>query len=128
MKKHFVTFYSAGTITAETTTKEIDSWDVDKAIEISKDIIERYGETPYAFRFSTRERTSKDLDSKITKRSGNYYLGGKLKTFEQIKEEKNPINDILLSNMECNNWKKVITTKTGWTMPLLEEDIVLSIK
>lgn len=50
MEKHFVKFYSAGIFVAEETVKEIDCWDMDKAIEMSKDIAERYGAKPYGFR------------------------------------------------------------------------------
>lgn len=63
MEKHFVKFYSAGSFVAEETVKEIDSWDVNKAIEMSKDITERYGAKPYGFRFITKGRTDADLDS-----------------------------------------------------------------
>ena len=54
MQRHFVTFYSPGTIVAETTTREIDSWNVDDAVAMSRFIQERYGARPYGFRFSTR--------------------------------------------------------------------------
>lgn len=67
MKKHFVTFFSPGTFVSETSEKPIDSWDVDTAVEMSTQILERHGARPYGFRFSTRERGQEDLDSKVTK-------------------------------------------------------------
>jgi tRNA/tmRNA/rRNA uracil-C5-methylase (TrmA/RlmC/RlmD family) len=47
MKKHFVTFLSPGTFFNEETTKPIDSWDVAKALEMSKTVVERYEQRPY---------------------------------------------------------------------------------
>jgi hypothetical protein len=34
---------------------------------------------------------------------------------------------ILVSNMECNNWKRIVTTTNGyrWTQPLKDEDKVV---
>lgn len=36
MIKHFVTFFSPGTMFSETTTKEVQSWNVANAVEIAK--------------------------------------------------------------------------------------------
>lgn len=129
MKKHFVTFYSPGTFVAETTTMEIDSWDIEKAVELSKTIKERYGAVPYAFQFSTRERKAKDFDSKEAKRSNLYYLGGEIMSLEQLKEKNEPDNERLIRNMECNNYLRVVTTTKGWkwTRPLEDGDVVLDI-
>lgn len=110
MKKHFVTFLSAGTFVAEDTTKEISDWDVNKAVEMSKKITERYGSKPYGFYFTTRERKDDELDSKVTKRSGMYYISGKIQTLAEVKAENNPNNRILISNMECNKWDRIITS------------------
>jgi hypothetical protein len=112
MKKHFVTFLSPGTIVAESTTKDIDSWDTDKAIKISKGIKERHGALPYGFYFTTRERGAEDFGSKETQKKQNV-----------------PNDQILISNMECNKWDKVIinTNSWEWTQPLHDCDVVLSI-
>ncbi len=127
MKKHFVTFFSPGTFCAETTEKSIDSWDVEKAKEMARSITERYGATPFAFRFSTRERGKDDLDSHVTKESGPYFLGGEIKTLTQLKKEADPRNKILISNMECNHWKRVVFAGKSyiWPQPLGDDDVVL---
>ena len=126
MEKHFVRYFSPGTLVAETTDKPIDSWDVDKAVEMVKDIKERYGATPYGFRFITRSRTNEDLDSKETKRSNLYYLGGKILTLTQVKKEM-PNEHILISNMEINKYKRIIINRNSyqWTQPLRKGDVVL---
>lgn len=114
MKKHFVTFYSPGTFVAEYSEKPIESWNVQKAVKMARKIVERHGATPYGFRFSTRERTEDELDSKVTKTSGMYYLGGKILTLDDVKARKDPKDAILISNMEGNGIKKIIENCNSW--------------
>jgi len=127
MKKHYVTFYSPGTFLSESTTKEIDSWDVEKAKEMANNILERHGATPFGFRFTTRERGEEDFDSKETKASPMYYLGGKIETLSEIEARNSPDEDILRSNMRINGWDKIIVNTNSWmfTAPLEEGDVVL---
>lgn len=127
MKQHFVTFLSPGTLFAESTVKPIDSWDVDTAVKMAKDVTERYGAKPYAFRFSTRARSDKDLDSKVIQTSPTYYLNGTVETLEDIERRNDPKESILLSNMRSNGWNRVVTTQTPyrWTQPLEDGDVVL---
>lgn len=126
MKKHFVTFYSPGTLVAETTEKPIDEWDVDVAMEMAHEVVERHGATPYGFRFTTRERTDDELDSKVTDHSGMYFLGGTIMTLEQVKADPES-TPTLISNMEANMFDRVIVNKNSfsWTMPLDVDDVVL---
>ena len=126
IQKHFVTFSSPGTATAEQTTKEIDSWDTLKAVEIAHDIFERHGARPYCFRFSTRARAADELDSTIVARSGTYFMGGKTRTLQEVAADPGN-NTILIENMKGNNWHQVVTTTNGyeWTSPVLKNDAVL---
>lgn len=78
MEKHFVTFYSPGIFVSEETTKPVDAWGVDTAVEMAHAIEERYGARPYGFRFSTRARNDDELGSRVVRRSGLYWLGGKV--------------------------------------------------
>jgi len=128
MKKHFVTFLSPGTFVAEQTTKEIDFWNTAKAIEMSKEIKERYGAVPYGFRFSTRARKEGNLDSKVVKESGVYYLGGKVMALKDIQKRNDPSDEILISNMKCNGWDRVIVNDNSWrwTQPFGREDVLIS--
>ena len=127
MIKHFVVFLSPGTFFSEDISKKIEDWNVDVAIEMSYAIKERYGATPYGFYFITRERGPDDLDSKITKKSNMYYLGGEVFTLKQLQEINDPDQRILRDNMKINNWDKIIvnTNSWRWTQPLLEGDVVL---
>lgn len=127
MKKHFVTFYSPGTFVSEETTMPIDSWDIETAVSMSKGITERYESRPFAFTFTTRERGDQDLDAKVTKRSGRYYLGGRVLTLAEVRREM-PNERILISNMVCNKWDRIIVNSTPWrmTQPLGANDVVLT--
>lgn len=130
MKKHFVTFLSPGTFVSETTEKPIASWDVDKAVKMARKIKERYGARPYGFQFSTRERGPDDLDSKVTKRSGIYYLGGRVETLADVEARNDPKEEILRSNMRINRIEKIIVNDNSWrfTGELKKGDTVLDVK
>ncbi|MCE5324948.1 MAG: hypothetical protein LLG01_00890 [Planctomycetaceae bacterium] len=123
--KHFVEFYCPDTLVAETTA--IESWDVQAAMEMARGIKERHAGTPYAFQFITRERGPEDLDSHESERSPMYYLGGKVETLAEMKARNDPDEAILVSNMECNNWDRVVTNYNPWkwTQPLKTDDVVL---
>lgn len=126
--KHFVEFLSPGTFVSETTERPIDSWDVEKACDMVPSVNERYNATPYGFRFFTCSRGPKDLDSKVTKRSHMYYLGGKARTLAEVMKDNKPDEEILRSNMRGNKIKRVIVNTNSWrvTFPLNDKDVVLA--
>jgi len=126
MKKHFVKFFSPGAVVPETTKKEIDTWDVNKAVEMSKNIVERYNSRPFGFRFSTRSREENELDSIEIERSCFYYLGGQVKKVEELNPETHAV---AIGNMKRNNIERVVITQTPWeAMHVLEkEDVVLDV-
>lgn len=130
MKKHFVTFYSPGSFVSESTCKEIDSWDVEKAQEMARSIKERHGATPYGFRFSTRERKNDELDSKTVAKSGMYFLGGTIRHLDFIILENKPDEQILISNMKNNGWDRIVENTNSWRtiQPLEKDDVVLDWK
>lgn len=130
MKKHFVEFLSPGTFVSEITTKEIESWNVEQAMDMALTVKERHGATPYGFRFITRERKADELDSKVTKYSGIYYLGGTVLTLKDVRARQDPKDKILISNMEINGYDRVIENTNSWkvTMPLTKDDVVLEWK
>jgi hypothetical protein len=127
MEQHFVTYYSPGTFVAETSIRKIDSWNVDEAMRVARSIGERYSATPYGFKFSTRSRGEDDLDSRVTKESPMYYLGGKVETLADVKARATEKDRILVSNMEGNGYRRIITNDNSWrwTQPLNDDDIVL---
>lgn len=129
MEKHFVKFLSPGTFFTEETVKPIDSWNVDKAVEMARTIEERYGAKPYGFQFITRCRTELDLDSQITEQSPIYYLGGRVETLEEVEARNDPTEKILRANMRGNGYKRIIVNDNSWrwTAPLEADDVVLDV-
>ncbi len=129
MTKHFVTFYSPGTFVAETTTKEIKSWDIDAAVKMARNITERYGAKPYGFRFSTSERGEDDFEPRETAESGLYYLGGRIETLAEVEARNDPKEHILRTNMRGNGYDKIVVNDNSWrwTQPLAEGDTVLDV-
>jgi len=125
--KHYVTFCSPGTMCAEESVKEIDEYNVEEAVQMSRDIKERHGALPYGFYFSTRGRAEEDLDSHEITRTGVYYLGGEVMTLERIRVRNRKDERILRSNMETNGWDEVVINRNSykWTQPLHEKDTVL---
>ena len=97
MTQHCVEFYSPGTFVSETTKKPVNAWDVGRAVEMSRDISERYGSKPYGFRFSTRSRST------------------------------DPAECILRANVECNGIKRIVVNDNSWrfTAALADDDVVL---
>lgn len=126
MERHFVTFYSPGTLVAEDTTMPIDSWDVDKAVEMAREVKWRI---PYGFVFTTRARADADLDSHEIKRSGTYYLGGRIETVADVEARNDPKDRILLGNMRGNGWDRIIvnTNSWTWTQPFEDGDALLEV-
>jgi len=106
---------------------DIDSWDVEKAKKMAKKIKERHGARPYGFQFTTRSRSTKDLDSKVTKTSPMYYIDCKIETLAEVEKRNDPKEEILRSNMRLNGWHKIVRTTKGWgwIQPLEAGDVVL---
>lgn len=127
VSQHFVTFYSPGTFFAEDRVEEIDTWDVNEAIRRATKISERYGATPYGFRFTTRGRGANELDSKVIATSPMHFMHVKLRSLATVERENLPDEQILRSNMRGNGYKRVATTTKGWrwTQPVADDDIVL---
>lgn len=128
VSKHFVQFISPGTFVPEITTKEIDSWDVNQACEMAKTIKERHAATPYAFRFITRGREAHDLDSKELTRSNLYYLGGVVRTREEVLAGTDQDEKIVRWNLEFDpDIKRIIVNTNSWkfTGALGDDDVVL---
>jgi hypothetical protein len=128
MKRHYVTFMSPGTFMAESSTKQVESWDVEAAKKMAEGIEERHAAIPYCFYFSTQERGAAEWEPKQTAKSPTYYLPHcKIETLEEIEARNDPKEKILRSNMRGNGWNRVVVTTKGWrwTQPLNDDDVVL---
>lgn len=134
--KHYVTFLSPGTLFSESSTKEIDSWDTKKAVEMAEKILERYNAKPYGFRFSTYkthepvsdgEGGTLEVRPKLTKESGLYFLGGKLETYDDVVRRNSDKEQILRDNMRFNDIWIVCINDNSWraTMPFEESSAIV---
>jgi hypothetical protein len=131
LQKHYVEFISPGTFFPETTLKEVDSWDVKKAEKMARKINERYNSKPYGFRFVTRGRGEKDLDSKVIKTSPTYYIDAIEISAAEILAGTRKDETILRDNVRINDIKRLVTngpnSKTyKFFLPLQDGDVVLS--
>lgn len=133
-QKHFVTFHSPGTFFSEENREEIEGWDIGLACEKAKSIKQRYNATPFGFSFETiKYVVSHDEDGneylvnpKTEKKSGTYFLTGRLITIDDIPENDKE-RSILRSNMECNDWPIVIENTNSYrsTQPFRENDFIV---
>lgn len=137
VNKHYVVFFSPGTFVSEQTEKEIDTPDIRVAVEMAKSITERYGAKPYGFQFVLR-KTHPPLDdgengklevlSKEIRRSGTYFIGGRLRFLDEIERENDQNERHISDNMRLNDYPIVIENVNSWksTMPFQEEDVLLT--
>lgn len=125
--KHFVSFYSPGTFCSEVSVEEVPRWDIELAQKRARGIKERYGATPYGFSFHTKERGEDDFDSKVTKKSPMYYLGGKVLTLADVEARNDLKDETLLWNMRVNGYKRIIENTNSWKFvgELKDDDVVL---
>lgn len=131
MKKHYVRFLSPGTFVSELSDVEIESWNVEKACEMARDVKARYSATPYGFTFFTRERSESEFEPKITAKSeGTYFLGGVIRKAEEILAGDDPKEETLRWNVKYNDFAGVITNTNSWkiTLPFEKNDVLLDWK
>lgn len=134
---HRVTFFSPGTIVAESTTKDIGEWNPVEAVKMAASVEERHGAIPYGFHFETLltadpvddgEGGKLEIQPKVVETSGMYYINGKVESLEEVEARNSPDERILRSNMRCNDYTHIVKTTNGysWTQPLNPGDKVVN--
>lgn len=124
LTKNFVQFFWPGFIFSEEETVPIKSWYINEALKIIKN---KNMKSIYGFRFLTRGREDDELDSRIIKQSGMYFLKGHVKSLKDIEDERNLKNRTLIGNMKCNGWTHAIIID-GMAYPFEEGDELLDVK
>lgn len=104
MKVHFVKIWYAGTFVSEDSHKEIDSREDFKLPSGA-----------YGYQFYNKEMIVQGKEKLFgnPKNESKTYLKGTVYTLEQVKRLF-PESKIMISNMENNNWDKVIKCGQGF--------------
>jgi hypothetical protein len=123
-EKHYVVFLSPGTFFDETSEQPIGGWSIAVALELAKGVVERYGATPYGFRFETRlvaapvedGRGGKlEVQSRTVKTSGMHYIDGKVLTLAEVEAHPDYGKEsIVAANMRGNRYAAVVETRNGY--------------
>ena len=118
MIKHYVEFTMLGGFFYEYSTESIDHRDSSK-VKVPKNA--------FAFRFFDREEVESNgeiLKGDRKNYSSLYYVGGEIMTLAQVKKQL-PQEEILINNMEINNWDKVIKHRFGGFQPFEKDNVLL---
>jgi uncharacterized protein (UPF0128 family) len=120
VRKTYVEFLYPGSFFSESSAKEVKTRDVSK-LKVPKNA--------FGFKFFDILSVVVDADGKKVKLTSEqinvspmHYYGGKIYTVAELKREF-PNNDILISNIEGNGYKKAIRCRTGNWQPFEETDI-----
>ena len=135
-RKHFVVFYSPGTLFSEESELPIVRWDPKLAVLASRHILERYNAKPYGFRFSTQlcsdpisdwEGGTLEVAPKEVATSAMYFITGSLVTLDDVEARKDEKDFTLILNMKANNYPIVVVNENSFrsTLPFREEDVVV---
>lgn len=131
----YAVFYSPGTFFSESSEREVSAIDPKLALEAGREIVERYGAKPYAFRFVTRLLSEPvpdgrdgflEVKPKEIAKTGLYHINGKVLSYDEIEEDK---ERILRSNMRGNDWWFVVETTNVYksVQPFEKEDVVVAL-
>lgn len=132
-KRSYVTFFSPGTLFAETSTKPIGSWDAKVAIGMAEAVVERHGARPYGFRFCDKLEHEPipdghggqfTVEPKQIAESGMFYINGVVKTYDEVSESER----VCRSNMRGNGYPHVVEMRNGYlsTREFGEEDVTVT--
>ena len=119
MLKQYIEFFYPGSFVSESSTQEVA--DRTPPAELPKGA--------YGYRFFARSEVTQDgetLRGQPKDHSSMTYYGEAM-TLEEVKA-LTPSSDyrILVSNMKCNGWGRVVRTIRGQFMPLNDGDVVVT--
>lgn len=135
VEKHYVVFYSPGTIFHETRQQPIESWGIPEACMRARNVVERHGAKPFAFTFITVLTADPipdgrggmlNVEEKQIAKSSLHFLGGMVQCYDDLLA--NPEGqEILISNMRYNNIPYVVVNENSYRSfnPFGEHDVVV---
>ena len=119
MLKHFVEFWYPGMIFSDSSSREIESRDIE-SIEVP--------DNAYAFSLFDKEmivQAGETLWGEPKNKSTTYYCGGVRKNYQTICKEMGS-DSICARNMLCNDTDFVVETRFKQYMSLKTDDVILS--
>lgn len=131
--KHYAHYMSPGTFFHETSERELKAADVKEAAKLAATITERHAAKPFGFQLIERrvhepipdgEGGTMKVVPKELQRSGTYFLGGTIRTLDELERENDPKMEILRSNMICNGWPIMLQNDNSWRA-FEERDVLL---
>lgn len=107
-----------------------------KAVELSKEISERYGAKPYGFSFVTYREADPVKDEKgnelkvepkrVAWSPGTVFLGGVVETYDEVMKRNDPGEQTLRINMSGGMWTIITNTNSYKTVrPFKLDDVVV---
>lgn len=117
MLKQYIEFFYPGSFVSETSVQEVA--DRTPPTELPK--------AAYAYRFFARSEVMQDgemLRGQPKDYSPTTYYGEAM-TLEEVKALHGDSHRILIGNMECNRWKRVVRVACGQFFPLEDGDVVV---
>lgn len=135
-RTHHVRFTSPGVFLGKETLLPIHSWDVAAAVELSKTIIEMHAARPFGFCFETLTAEPPapdgmgsmfDVEPKLVERSGFFWLGGRLRSYDAVVSDDLPGEATLRYNMRTNKiaWVVENVNSYKYTASFDEGDVLL---
>jgi hypothetical protein len=125
--KHFVQFFHVHLGMADSYELPIDTWHVETACDMARNLVRDGTLRPFGFRFITRERGPNDLDSKVAGKSQMYYLGGTVRTLKDVERDNRPDEAVMRDNIRTNGWYGVVHTTVGMTRQFEHGDVLLAV-
>jgi hypothetical protein len=114
--QEYIEFYFPGSFVSETDVKPIASRSLPVVLPLGA----------YAYRFFSRQEV--ELNGEILRGKAHDYSPmtyfGKALTLSEVKALDGDYR-ILISNMECNRWDRVVRTVRGNFQPLKDGDVVI---
>jgi len=124
-RRKYVEFLYPGAFVNETSVEEVKDRDIDKL---------KIPDNAFGFRFFDVLENKTIVDDEFVKmtsdrinKSPMHYYGGQVYTKEDVIREV-PNNEILLKNMESNDWDKIVKTRMGNFQPFEKTDIFIPCK
>lgn len=114
---YLATYYSPGTLFAESSSHEFKTLDLPAMVHHAKKVSERHGATPYCFTITEMKRPVEKgefdvVPKEVRRHGGRYYLTGTLSRYDDIPDTDE--FSILRANARGNDWPVFIENTNSY--------------